>query len=190
MEEEETGRCGLEDRGKVELTTTLYGKLRHLARERMAIQPDPQTLQATALLHEAWLRLGGDQQPKWNDRAHFYSAVAQSMRHILVDRARKRQCIRHGGGMRRVDLECWNWEARHHRKADQNDKVTLIVNEALKKMEFEDRETANLIKLHYFAGLSVRETAEVLELTLRTTERRLAFARTWLGEEIKQAMKA
>ncbi len=176
------------DFGRVELTTTLYGQLRKLARERMAAQPQ-QTLQATALLHEAWLRIGGDQQPKWNNRAHFFSAVAQAMRHVLVDRARKRQSMRHGGGMRRVDLECWNWEATDPWEIDQNDKLILVVDEALDKLNTEDQETANLVKLHYFAGLSIRETAKALGLPLRTVERRLAFARTWLGYEIEQAMK-
>lgn len=178
------------DSSSVELTTTLYGHLRKLARERMAAQPDPQTLQATALLHEAWLRIGGDQQPKWNDRIHFYSAVARAMRHILVDRARKRQSVRHGGAMRRVDLECWNWEAADPWKIDQNDKLILVVNEALDKLDIEDHETADIVKLHYLAGLSVRETANAIGLPLRTVQRRLAFARTWLGDEIEQAVKA
>jgi RNA polymerase sigma factor (TIGR02999 family) len=174
------------DSSPVELTTTLYGKLRKLANERMATQYEQGTIQATALLHEAWLKLGGDEQPKWKNRAHFYSAVAQAMRHILVDRARKRQYVRHGGGMQRVDLDCWNWETADPWKADQNDKMVLVVNEALQRLESEDPEVADVIKLHYFVGLSIGETAETLQLSRRTTERRLAYARVWLSEEIKQ----
>ena len=190
VEENSTGHIeGEVDASPARLTTTLYGKLRKLAAERMARQYDPQTLQATALLHEAWLRLGGDHQPKWDNRAHFYGAVAQAMRHILVDRARKRQFIRHGGGLQRVELNSFNWEAADPHKSDQHDKVVLVVNEALERMELDDPEIADVIKLHYFVGLSVRETAETLELSRRTTERRLAYARAWLNEEIKQQIQ-
>ncbi len=178
------------DSGRVELTTSLYGQLRNLATKRMATQYDPQTLQATALLHEAWLRLGGDQQPKWKSRAHFYSAVARAMRHILVDRARKRQYVRHGGGLQRVDLNSLNWEASDPWKADQHDKVVLVVNEALQRLEADDPEIADVINLHYLVGLSIPETAETLQLSRRTTERRLAFARALLSEEIKHQLWA
>jgi len=173
----------------VELTTSLYGQLRKLATKRMATQYDPGTLQATALLHEAWLRLGGEKQPKWDSRAHFYSAVAQAMRHILVDRARKRQYVRHGGGLHRVTLNSWNWETADPHKADQHDRVVLVVNEALERLESEDPEIADVIKLHYFVGLSIAETAETLQLSRRTTERRLAYARAWLSEEIKEQIR-
>ena len=104
------GSSNSPDLSRVDLTTTLYGELRKLAAARMAGQYGPQTLQATALVHEAWLRLGGDEQPEWNDRTHLFAAVAEAMRHILVDRARRRQRMRHGGGLQRVDLEAWNWE--------------------------------------------------------------------------------
>lgn len=178
------------DSSQVELTTTLYGQLRKLANRRMATQYDQQTLQATALLHEAWLRLGGEKQPKWESRAHFYSAVAQAMRHILVDRARKRQYVRHGGGLQRVDLDSWNWESADPWRADQHDRVVLVVNEALQLLESDDPEIADLIKLRYFVGLSIGEAADTLGLSRRTTERRLAYARAWLSEEIKQQIQA
>ena len=101
-----------ESNNRVDLTTTLYGQLRKLAKVRMAGEYGPQTLQATAFLHEAWLRLGGDKQTHWESRAHYYSAVAEAMRHILVDRARRRQSIRHGGDLHRVAMDSLDWKLR------------------------------------------------------------------------------
>jgi RNA polymerase sigma factor (TIGR02999 family) len=173
---------------QVSLTTTLYGELRKLAAARMANQLGPQTLQATALVNEAWLRLGGDQQPEWESRAHFYNAVAEAMRHILVDRARRRQALRHGGGMHRVHLDTWNWERVDTTKAVNNDDIVLIIHDALEDLTILDKASAELIKLHYFVGLSVSETADVMELSTRTAQRHLSFARSWLGLEIKKAL--
>jgi RNA polymerase sigma factor (TIGR02999 family) len=156
----------------------------------MAEQKGPQTLQATALVHEAWLRLGGDEQPEWADRAHLFAAVAEAMRHILVDRARWRQRIRHGGGLQRVDLETWNWEGSESSKAAAHDEALLVVHETLEKLSTADPETVKLIKLRFFAGLTVREAAETMGFSERTVRRRLAYARAWLGLEIRSALAA
>ena len=102
--------CSASVHDRVDLTTTLYGELHRLAMSMMAQQMNPQTLQATALLHEAWLRLGGEERNRWKDRKHYFAAVAEAMRHILVDRARRRQSKRHGGGLQRVEMDSWNWE--------------------------------------------------------------------------------
>jgi len=156
----------------------------------MAGQQGLQTLQATALVHEAWLRLGGDEQPEWTDRTHFYAAVAEAMRHILVDRARRRKRIRHGGGLKRVDLETWNWEGSEPSRAAAHDEALLVVHEALEKFAIGDPQTVKLVKLRFFAGLSVREAAEAMELSERTVRRRIAYARAWLGLEIRSAFAA
>ena len=175
---------------RVDLTTTLYGELRKLAAARMAKQYGPQTIQATALVHEAWLRLGGDEQPQWENRGHFFGAVAKAMRNILIDRARTRQRIRHGGDLKRVDLETWNWERLEPSKTQTDDKVMLALHEALEQLEVEDPETAKLAELHFFAGLTIREAAEAVNLALRTAERRLDFVRVWLGREVRRSLAA
>ena len=151
-------------------------------------QYGPQTLQATALVHEAWLRLGGDEQPHWNDRNHMVAAVADTMRHILIDRARRRQRLRHGGGLKRVDMDAWNWERLDPARAQANDETLLVVDEALERFALSDAQTAKLVRLHFFAGLTVDEAAEVLGLSKRTAERRLAYARAWLSREIRRSL--
>jgi len=174
-----------ESRG-VKLTTALYHELRKLAAARMAQEKGPQTLQATALLHEAWLRLGGDNQPHWENESHFYAAVASAMRHILVDRARRRNFLRHGGGLERVDGDFLDWEQLDPGKHDNNDTIILVVNDALEELSSGDPETAQVIKLHYFVGLSVVELARLMNLSERTVARRLAFARLLLGERLRR----
>ena len=178
------------DPKRVDLTTTLYGDLRKLAATRMAGQYGPQTLQATALVHEAWLRLGGDEQPEWNDRTHLFAAVAGAMRHILVDRARRRQRMRHGGGLQRIEIDAWNWELADPGTAAANDDTILMVNDALEGFAAVDPQTAELINLHFFAGLTISEAAEVMGLAVRTTKRRIAYGRAWLGREIRRGQAA
>ncbi|RKX30949.1 MAG: RNA polymerase subunit sigma [Verrucomicrobia bacterium] len=136
------------------------------------------------------MRLGGDEQPDWNDRTHLFAAVAEAMRHILVDRARRRQRIRHGGGLQRVDLDAWNWERLDSSKSAVHDEALLAMHESLGKLASADPQTANLVKLHFFAGLTVYEAAEAVGVSLRTAERRLAYARAWLGREIRRGLAA
>jgi RNA polymerase sigma factor (TIGR02999 family) len=173
---------------QVNLTKTLYRELRNLAAARMANQFGPQTLQATALVHEAWLRLGGDEQPVWESRAHYYNAVAEAMRHILVDRARRRQAVRHGGAMHRVHLDTWKLERVDSNKAFDNDEIIIIIHDALHELSALDKGSAELIKLHYFVGLSISEIAELMDISTRTAQRHLSFARSWLGLKIKKAL--
>ena len=192
MERREKDTQGSQDPSdptRVDLTTTLYAELRKLARMRMAGQQGPQTLQATALLHEAWLKLGGDQHKDWNDRHHYFAAVAETMRHILVDRARRRKRLRHGGGLMRMELDPWNWERLDVDKAAANDEAMLVVNEALEQLARSDPQTAQIINLHYFAGMTLLKIAEELELSERTVRRRVAYARARLGQAIR-AMNA
>lgn len=173
---------------RVHLTRALYDELRRLAAARMAMEQGPQTLQATALLHEAWLRLGGDDQPNWESEEHFYSAVASAMRHILVDRARRRQCFRHGGGMERIDGDQFGWDKLDCRKTNDADQVILAMNAVLEELSRGDPDTGKLIKLHYFVGLSVADLAKCLKLSERTVARRLAFARSLLGERMRREL--
>ena len=173
---------------QIALTSSLYGELHKLAAICMAREYEPQTLQATALLHEAWIRVGGSSDKEWNNRKHYYSAIAEAMRYILVDRARRRQAIRHGGALHRVELQNWNWENLEDPQALVRDRILLTMNDALQQLSEEDHETAQVVKLYYFAGLSVEETAREIGLSRRTTERRLSFARGWLSGEIRDAM--
>lgn len=168
-----------------ELVTAVYAELRRLAAGRMARESGPQTLQATALVHEAWLRLGGEQQPDWANRAQFFAAAAEAMRRILVERARRRQAIRHGGGQERVDFEALNWEHADATSMAQNDVQVIRLHEALERLAAEDPEVAEIVKLRYFGGASISEAARSLGLAERTAERRLQFARAWLGRELQ-----
>lgn len=158
----------------------VYNELRGLAAAKMAHEKPGQTLQPTALVHEAWLRLGGDAQPEWQNRAHFFGAAAEAMRRILVERARHRHRIRHGGGLQRVD-----WE-----KVDlaftAGDEVVLAVHEALGRLAQHDSVGARLIELRFFAGLSNVEAARMLGLAERTAKRNWAYARAWLQKELEK----
>jgi RNA polymerase sigma factor (TIGR02999 family) len=162
-----------------ELLPLVYEELRRLAAAKMAQQPPGQTLQATALVHEAWLRLVGSGRQHWESRRHFFSAAAEAMRHILVDRARKRQAERHGGGQERLDIE------EIDLAAPITDEILLALNDALGELEQVDPEKAEVVKLKFFVGLSEREAAEVLGVSERTVERRWAYAQAWLFERIE-----
>jgi len=163
-----------------ELLPPVYEELRRLAAGKMAQQPPGQTLQGTALVHEAWLRLVGSGRQHWETRRHFFSAAAEAMRHILIDRARKRQCRRHGGGQDRVDID----EVEVAVPAE--DGVLIALNEALDELEQADPVKAEVVKLKFFVGLNEREAAELLGVSERTVERRWAYAQAWLFERMEQ----
>src|SRR5262249_29657380 len=150
-----------------------------LAAAKMASENPGQTLQPTALVHEAWLRLTGDQNRKWNDCTHFFSAAAEAMRRILVDNARRKRTERHGGGPQRVGMPEIGSAVM-----ETDDKV-LAVNEALEKFAALDPQKAELVKLRYFVGMTLEQAAEALGISERTAKRYWSFARAWLHEEIK-----
>ncbi len=161
-----------------ELLPLIYAELRQLARAKMAREQPGQTLQPTALVHEAWLRLGGDGQ-RWENRAHFFGAAAEAMRRILIDRARRKLAARHGGGQQRIDAD----EIEIVVPA-KDDAELLAVHEALDQLAAHDPRKAELVKLRYFAGLSIDEAADVLGISAPTAKRDWAYARAWLFHEI------
>lgn len=161
-----------------EVLPLVYDELRKLAQRRLAHIPPGQTLQATALVHEAYLRVVGDTDPGWEGRGHFFGAAAQAMRDILVERARRKGRIKHGGDRRRVEL---NDEAV---TLDDPGLDILALDEALKKLEALDARKARIVSLRYFTGLSIEEIAEVTELSTRSVERDWRFARAWLSREL------
>lgn len=162
-----------------ELLSLVYEELRRLAAAKMASEAPGQTLQATALVHEAWLRLTNDDQRKWNDRTHFFAAAAEAMRRILVDNARRKRTERHGGGQQRVEIP------EIALAVMETDDRVLAVNEALEKFAALDPQKAELVKLRYFVGMTLEQAAEALGISERTAKRYWAFARAWLHEEIK-----
>lgn len=164
-----------------ELLGSLYDELRRLASQKMARENAGQTLQATALVHEAWLRLGGDKQPAWQNRAHFFAAAAEAMRRILVDNARRKNAGRHGGKFERVTLEGLDVPAA------VDDEQLLAIHEALERLAAHDATKAELVKLKFFAGLTTEEAAEVMNISEPTAKRYWAYARAWLFREIKSA---
>lgn len=162
-----------------QLLPLVYDELRRLAAQRMAQEKPGQTLQATGLVHEAYLRLvDGDQKPHWDHRGHFFAAAAEAMRRILVDAARRKQTIRHGGGHRRIPLH------DYHRITESPDDV-LALDEALARFAAEEPAKAELVKLRFFAGMSLPEAARALGISLASAERWWAYARTWLFSELK-----
>jgi RNA polymerase sigma factor (TIGR02999 family) len=162
----------------------VYGELRKLAAAKMAREAPGQTLQATALVHDAWLRLGGDRQPQWKNRAQFFSAAAEGMRRILIDNARRRRALRHGGALEKVSANATGFDVA----APQLDDEQLIrLDEALGKLAAHDARKAAIVKHHYFVGLTLEEAAEVMGVTARTAHRDWAYARAWLFNEMKTA---
>jgi RNA polymerase sigma factor (TIGR02999 family) len=162
-----------------ELLPLVYEELRKLARARMTNELPNHTLQATALVHEAYLRLVGDEEPSWTNRAHFFGAAAEAMRRILIEHARRRRAVRHGGGQQRVDLD------EVSIAAPGDDDELLAVHESLEKLALHDARKAELVKLKYFAGLTTEEAARVLGLSEPTAKRHWAYARAWLFREIR-----
>ena len=162
-----------------QLLVLVYDELRRLAASKMAQEAPGQTLQPTALVHEAWLRLVGAQTPAFKDRTHFFRAAAEAMRHILIDRARRKHTKRHGDGYQRVDIEDFDLAA------PAADDQLLAVNEALDKLALEHPVQAELVKLRYFAGLTNEEVSQVLGISLSTAKNYWTFSRAWLLNEIE-----
>ena len=163
-----------------ELLSLVYAELRQLAAAKMAREAAGHTLQPTALVHEAWLRLGGEQQPAWRNRAHFFGAAAEAMRRILIDAARRRRAQRHGGGQERVPAENLDGLAL----APGDDDQLLAVHDALAKFAATDPQKAELVKLRYFAGLTLEQAAETLGVPTGTAKHWWIYARAWLFREI------
>lgn len=161
-----------------ELMPLVYEELRKLAAYRMSLQPPGQTLQATALVHDAYLRLLGDGEKSWNDRRHFFAAAAEAMRHILIDRARRKAAVRHGSGLEKLPLDDVIVAA------ETEEETLLAIDEALQKLSIADPATAELVKLRFFAGFTFAQAAEIIGISERTAKRMWAYARAWLFEEI------
>ncbi len=157
-----------------ELLPLVYDELRRLASVRMGREAAGQTLQPTALVHEAWLRLVSEGERTWNNRAHFFRAAAQAMRRILVDRARHKASLKGGGGNQRLNIDDLDLSAA------SPDQRVLLVDESLSELEQEDPETARLVTLKFFGGLTNKEVAKSLGVTERTVERQWAYAKACL----------
>jgi RNA polymerase sigma factor (TIGR02999 family) len=171
------------ERGEVqaadELLPLVYDELRKLAAHKMSLQPPGQTLQATALVHEAYLRMLGSEEKRWEGRRHFFSAAAEAMRHILIDRARRRARVRHGQGGEHVpmdDLEI---------AAPASEEILLQLNDALEELKQVSSEQAEIVKLRFFAGFTEPEIAEILNLSERSVQRQWSYAKAWLFERIE-----
>jgi RNA polymerase sigma factor (TIGR02999 family) len=165
-----------------QLLPLIYDELRRLAAQKMAQEKPGQTLQATALVHEAYLKLvDGEKAQHWNSRRHFFAAAADAMRHILVDRARRKHSRKRGGDRIRVEFD----EAKVASVQDSDE--VLAVDEALTGLAAADSQAAELVKLRYFAGLSIPEAAEVLHISPRSADRLWAYARAWLRRAIGES---
>jgi RNA polymerase sigma factor (TIGR02999 family) len=163
-----------------QLLPLIYDELRRLAAQRLTREKPGQTLQATALVHEAYIRLvGGKPTQQWDNRWHFFAAAAEAMRRITIDRARDKKRLKRGGEFHRIDLEQAEIEL------DSNEDDLIALDEALGELEREDEVAAQVVKLRYFAGLKQREVATALGISLRTAERQWAFAQAWLYDRLR-----
>jgi RNA polymerase sigma factor (TIGR02999 family) len=178
MADHESERVDLPTQPAAELLPVVYAELRRLAAAFAGRLPPGQTLQPTALVHEAYLRLVGDQDPGWSGRRHFFGAAARAMREILIEQARRKASRKRGGGGRRVELI--EGLAIIEPPADD----LLAVDEAIQKLHAEKPHLAEIAMLRYFAGLSVDETAAVLEVSASTLAREWRFARAWLARQL------
>jgi RNA polymerase sigma factor (TIGR02999 family) len=162
-----------------ELLPLVYEELRRLAAQKLANEPAGHTLQATALVHEAWLRLTGGDNQQWDGRGHFFGAAAEAMRRILIENARRKQAQKRGVNPERVNLEDLNVAAQ------ADDETLLLVNEALEKLEEEDPDAAQVVKLRFFAGMTNEEAGQAMGISARTAKRYWTFARAWLFRELR-----
>jgi RNA polymerase sigma factor (TIGR02999 family) len=176
------------DRGSAkaadELLAVVYGELRKRAAHYLAQERPGQTLQATALVHEAWLRLGGGEGQQWNSHTHFLAAATTAMRRILIDRARSKARVKHGEGHHPLNLDDVDVAS-----ADMDADTLLAVNDALDKFAAEEPEKAKLVELRYFVGMSIPEAGKALGISESTAKRQWAYARAWLYEELNQREK-
>jgi RNA polymerase sigma factor (TIGR02999 family) len=164
-----------------QLLPLVYQELRRLASRKMTHENAGHTLQPTALVHEVFLRLvGGKESQAWDSRGHFFSAAAESMRRILIESARRRAAEKRGGNLQRAEL------SDDVAVIDPDDTATLLsLDEALTKLESEDAESARLVQLRYFTGLTIDQTAEILDVSPRTVKRNWVYARAWLKREME-----
>ena len=163
-----------------QLLPVVYDELRKLAAFRMANETPGQTLQPTALVHEAYLRLVGEPGRKWSGRGHFFGAAAEAMRRILIENARRKKALRRGGGYQRLDID--ELEVAAATQAEE----LLAVNDALERFQVQEAQKAELVKLRYFAGLTIEEAAEALGISPATAKRWWAYSRAWLYKEMGQ----
>ena len=175
LESVRAGDAGASDR----LLDAVYDELRRLAAARLRREPPGQTLQATALVHEAWMRIAGSDGPVFQNRAHFFGAAAEAMRRILVDNARRKHRVKHGGGRGRVSLSV------AEPVVESAPLDLLALNEVLGRFSAEEPAKAELVKLRYFTGLTQEEAAEILGISKGTADRWWAFARAWLYDAMK-----
>ncbi len=161
-----------------ELLPLVYAELRRLARSRVAREKHAHSVQPTSLVHQAYFRLLGKQQPQWQGRSHFFAAAAEAMRRILIEKARQRASLKRGGDMRRTELR----ESRIGEELSAEDLLSL--DAALDGLEERDPAMANVVKLRYFAGLTVEETADALEMSPRSVNRAWTGARAWLRKRM------
>lgn len=162
------------------LLPLIYEELRRLAAARMAHEAPGQTLQPTALVHEAWLRLVGEGNQRWNGRGHFFAAAAEAMRRILIENARRKRALRHGGGQERLDL------ASVDPAAEPPDDCLLEMDDALDELARLDASQAEVVKLRFFVGLKLEEIAALHGVSMKTIQRQWTHARAWLFERIQQ----
>jgi RNA polymerase sigma factor (TIGR02999 family) len=169
-------------RAAEELLSLVYAELRRIAAAKMAHEIPGQTLQPTALVHEAWLRLSQQANARWQNREQFYAIAAEVMRRILVDRARRRLARKHGGDLERVELETVELPA------SSDDDLVLQVHDALERLGAEDSEKAQVVKLRFFVGLENREIAALLGVSEKTVQRHWSFAKAWLARTMKEQL--
>jgi RNA polymerase sigma factor (TIGR02999 family) len=165
-----------------ELLPLVYNDLRRMAAARMASEAEGQTLQPTALVHEAWMRIFGNGDHRWQNSGHLFGEAAEAMRRILIERARRKSRLKHGGGWVRLDIDGLPLAG-----ATPDEKV-LLINEALEQLELEDPQRARVVVMKFFGGLTNQEVAACLDVAERTVERQWAFAKAWLFQRIREQM--
>ncbi len=165
------------------LLPLVYQELRHLAAAKLAREAPGQTLQATALVHEAWLKLAGEDHRHWQGRTHFFAVAAEAIRRIIIDNARRKKAVRHGGGLERVNVDD---SAMQIAAPSGDEDEQLAVHETLDRLAAHHARKAELVKLRYFVGLTIAQAAEVLGISEPTAKRDWAYARAWLFRELNR----